>query len=576
MAPSQNDGWGHPTEQTAANRDPVDLPGPTAEDMNGPPFLIPLLIEDAAFARALIDSGCTCFCAVSDSFVARLGLDTIAIPPRRLSLATESEESYDINRMVSFGYDIDGWRSNASAYVIPNLERDVILGKPWMVHVGGVLDPEHGTLLIRRAGDMVVRECAVRDELAAEMGFEEVLHDDEGEEDIRSGFATSLFAINLVLDAQNRAGSDSPPPTPSKTELPPELHAFRDIFDKAKADGMPPHRGPLDHHIRLERDAEGRLPDLPWGPLFSMPRDHLLEVRRQITDLMDKGWIRASSSSAGAPVLLAKKPNGKWRFCVDYRGLNKLTKSDRYPLPLIKETLRGLSGATWFTKVDVRSAFHRIRIAEGDEYLTAFRTRYGLFEWLVCPFGLSGAPATFQRYINNALRETLGDYATAYLDDILIYSTGSRADHLKKVARVLSLLRDAKLFLDPEKCVFATKTVHYLGFIVEAGKALRPDPAKIAAIRNWESPTNVRGVRSFIGFANFYRDFIESFSDIAIPLHELTKRGAEFYWGPEQESAFQQLKHAFITGPILIQWDPKRKTVMEADCSGRALGGCLS
>jgi len=545
--------------------------------MNASPFLIPLLVEDSVFVKALVDSGCDCFSAISGNLVSRLRMDTIEIPPRPLAQATGIVQNTIVREMVSFKYDIDGWRSQATAYVIPDLEWDVVLGLPWMMRVGGVLDPERGTLRMRRAGNLTVKECALRERIEKEIGLKHAEDLNPEDRKYHAGFATSLFAINAVLSEQNRVGADPPQTgTPSDNLLPPELEQYRDLFDKDKASGLPPHRGAMDHHIKLAKDEEGRQPDLPWGPLYSMPRDHLLEVRKQITDLMDKGWIRSSSSSAGAPVLLAKKPGGKWRFCVDYRSLNKLTVPDRYPLPLIKETLRNLSTAKWFTKVDVRSAFHRIRIAEGDEHLTAFRTRFGLFEWLVCPFGLTGAPSTFQRYINNALRETLGHFATAYLDDVLIYSNGSRADHLLNVGVVLSRLREAKLYLDPEKCVFATKTVHYLGFVVEAGKSLRPDPEKIRAIRDWEPPKNVKGVRSFLGFANFYRDFIDHFSDIATPLHNLTKHGTDFHWGDREENAFNKLKEAFISGPILLQWDPDRDTVVEADCSGGALGGCLS
>ena len=210
-----------------------------------------------------------------------------------------------------------------------------------------------------------------------------------------------------------------------------------------------------------------------------MSRDQLLELRAQLTDLLDKGWIRASSSSAGSPVLLVKKASGGWRLCVDYRGLNKITVADRYPLPLIKETLRMLSGARWFTKVDVRAAFHKLRVANGDEAKTAFRTRFGLFEWLVCPFGLTGAPASFQRYINGALKEALGDFATAYLDDVLIYSGGSRADYFTKAKRVLTLLRDAQLNLDLKKSVFAAKEVCYLSYVIKAGRAIRLDLDKL-------------------------------------------------------------------------------------------------
>lgn len=237
-----------------------------------------------------------------------------------------------------------------------------------------------------------------------------------------------------------------------------------------------------------------------------MSRDELLVLRKTLTDHLDKGWIRASSSPRGAPVLFVKKPGAGLRFCVDYRALNAITEKDRYPLPLIRETLRSISKSTWITKVDVRAAFHKLRFREGDEEKTAFRTRFGSFEWLVTPFGLQGAPAAFQRYINETLGEYLEIFCTAYLDDILIYTSESLDDHWEKVDAVFQRLNKAGLKLDPKKCDFAVKQTKYLGFIISLGDGIKVDPDKVEAIRSWEAPNTVKGVRSFLGFANFYRE----------------------------------------------------------------------
>ncbi len=171
-----------------------------------------------------------------------------------------------------------------------------------------------------------------------------------------------------------------------------------------------------------------------------MSREELLVLRKTLIELLDKNFIRVSQSSAAAPVLFAKKPGGGLRFCVDYRALNAITQKDRYPLPLIRETFRLISKARWFTKLDIIVAFNKIRIAEGEEWKTAFRTRFGLFEWLVLPFGLTGGPATFQRYINQVLRDYLDDFVSTYIDDILIFSLGSLSDYREKVKKVLSKL----------------------------------------------------------------------------------------------------------------------------------------
>ncbi|KAI0991405.1 hypothetical protein K3495_g16782, partial [Podosphaera aphanis] len=228
--------------------------------------------------------------------------------------------------------------------------------------------------------------------------------------------------------------------------------------------------------IDLEKDDKNVEKKPPYGPLYEMSREELLVLRKTLADLLDKGWIRASASPASSPVLFAKKPSGGLRFCVDYRGLNAITKKDRYPLPLIRETLRQLSKARWFTKIDVRAAFHRLRIKEGDEWKTAFRTRQGLFEWLVCPFGLCGAPSTFQRFINNTLREYLDIFCSAYLDDVIIYTDGDLQDHYGKVRKVIDALKIAGLRMDIDKCAFGVKEIKYLGFIIEIGNGIKVDP----------------------------------------------------------------------------------------------------
>jgi hypothetical protein len=163
--------------------------------------------------------------------------------------------------------------------------------------------------------------------------------------------------------------------------LPAQYHKYLDLFDRKAADALPPFRGKgIDHDIELEKDKEGKEQEVPFGPLYQMSRDELLALRKTLTEYLDKGFIRVSNSPAAAPVLFAKKPGGGLRFCVDYRALNQLTRKDRYPLPLINETLERIGKATWFTKLDIIAAFHKIRIAEGKEWMTAFRTRYGLFE----------------------------------------------------------------------------------------------------------------------------------------------------------------------------------------------------
>jgi hypothetical protein len=215
-----------------------------------------------------------------------------------------------------------------------------------------------------------------------------------------------------------------------------------------------------------------------------MSRDELLVLRKTLTDLLNKGFIRVSSSSAAAPVLFVRKPGGGLRFCVDYQGLNRVTKKDRYPLPLIYKTLRNISKARWFTKLNVIVAFHKIRITEGDKWKTAFRTCYRLFKWLVTPFGLANALSTFQKYINYTLQDYLDEFCSAYINDILIYLSRSKRQHWEHVYKVLQQLQDAGLQVNINKCEFEVQSTKYLRFIIKAGKGLRMDPAKVKAIKD--------------------------------------------------------------------------------------------
>jgi len=227
---------------------------------------------------------------------------------------------------------------------------------------------------------------------------------------------------------------------------------------------------------------------------------------------MKRGWIRASSSTAAAPILFVKKKDGTLRLCVDYRGLNAVTVKDRYPLPLISEALDRLRSAQYYTSLDIKEGYHHIRIAEGDEWKTAFRTRYGLFEYTVMPFGLTNAPATFQHWINEILHEVLDVSCIVYLDDILIYSD-NLDQHRKDVRKILEKLRAANINLKPSKCHFHTQETEYLGFIVSPAGIFMNDK-KIQAITEWKEPGSVKDIRCFLGFANFYRRFIKDYSKI--------------------------------------------------------------
>lgn len=350
--------------------------------------------------------------------------------------------------------------------------------------------------------------------------------------------------------------------------LPAEYHDLAEVFSREKSDELPPHR-PYDHQIILE---DGKRPRP--SPLYNMSQNELQELRNFLDENLTKGFIRASKSPVASPVLFVKKSNGELRFCVDYRSLNAITVKNRYPIPLIRETLDRLSKAKFYTKLDIIAAFNKLRMAEGHEWLTAFRTRYGQYESLVLPFGLCNGPSSFQHFINDVLFEYLDQFCTAYLDDILIYST-SLADHRRHVRAVLEKLGAAGLQVDVVKCRFSVTEVLFLGVLVST-QGLKMDPKKVQAVADWEIPRNTHDVRSFLGFANFYRRFIRDFAKIAGPITKLTKKNCPFHWSPSCNHAFQTLKSAFTSAPILAHFDPYLECVVETDASDFVCAGVLS
>jgi hypothetical protein len=362
--------------------------------------------------------------------------------------------------------------------------------------------------------------------------------------------------------------------TETEKELPTKHSKYIDTFDTNAAGILPEHH-PMEHRIDLE---PGKSP--PWGPVYPLSESELEILREYLQSALAKGWIRRSTSPAGAPILFVPKKGGGLRLCVDYRGLNAVTIKDRTPLPLISETLDRLRRAKVFTKLDLKDAYHRLRIKEGDEWKTAFRTRYGHFEYCVLPFGLSNAPATFQAYINQALVGLVDVTCVVYLDDILVFSEDP-TEHTAAVHAVLERLRTYKLYANLKKCEFDTDTVEFLGFIV-GPQGISMDPSRVETVRDWPEPTSFRDIQVFLGFTNFYRRFIHRYSKITYPLTEMLKgmesgkKSGPFRLTSEAASAFRELKEHFTRAPMLRHFESIRKIMVETDASKFALGGVLS
>ncbi|KAJ9509777.1 hypothetical protein QJQ45_011617 [Haematococcus lacustris] len=358
-------------------------------------------------------------------------------------------------------------------------------------------------------------------------------------------------------------------PAAIKADLQTLLDEYSDVF-KPLTD-TPPER-PVGHTIPLVPDARP-----PVTPMYRLSKPEQEELKRQIQDYLSKGMIEPSSSPYAAPILFVQKKSGELRMCIDYRQLNKLTLRDQYPLPRIDDLFDRLSGCSVFSSLDLQAGYHQIRITPEDVPKTAFRTPEGHFQFKVLSFGLTNAPATFQRVMNDAFAPVLGKCALVYLDDILVMSK-SLPEHLQHLRLVFDLLRKNKLYAKMSKCEFMQLTLRFLGHVISAG-AISVDPDKVRAIVDWPVPSSLTQLKSFLGAANFVRKFVHNFSAISAPLTDLCgKLSATFSWHswPDHERhAFYELKAAVANVPMLRLPDHTQPFQVYCDASLQGVGAVL-
>uniref|UniRef100_A0A8C7SC68 ribonuclease H n=1 Tax=Oncorhynchus mykiss TaxID=8022 RepID=A0A8C7SC68_ONCMY len=355
----------------------------------------------------------------------------------------------------------------------------------------------------------------------------------------------------------------------STVHIPSKYADLAIAFCKKKATQLPPHRRG-DCAINLLVGAA-----LPRSHVYPLSQEETVAMETYISESLGQGFIQPSISPASSSFFFVKKKEGGLRPCIDYRGLNSIMVGYSYPLPLIATAIESFHGARFFTKLDLRSAHNLVRIRKGDEWKTAFSTTSGHYEYLVMPYGLKNAPAVFQSFVDEILRDLHGQGVVVYIDDILVYSA-TRAAHVSLVRRVLGRLLEHDLYVKAEKCSFFQQAVSFLGYRISTSGLVMEDD-RIAAVSNWPTPTTVKEVQRFLGFANYYRRFIRGFGQVAAPITSLLKGGpTRLGWSAEADRAFGRLKALFTSAPVLAHPDPSLAFIVEVDASEAGFGAVLS
>lgn len=516
----------------------------------------------------MIDSGAN-GCFISERFVQQHGIATRKKKARYELRAVDGSALPDVDRETdTIRLAHQQHLEDTSLDVVEMANHDIVLGIPWLEWHNPTINWGQRVLRFDKCSCVAIaypsrRQRTTEDETRE---LNNIRRQAQSNRKTAEALPTPTDTDSGQSDqneVRSTGGTHAPP------DLPKEYHKWKLLFEEDKGFSLP-KRQPWDHKIDLEPGKEP-----PWGPLYPLSAEELKAEREWLDKYEKKGWIRKSKSPAAAPTFFVPKPNGGKRKVQDYRKLNEITIKNRYPLPNIEEATDRLTGADWFTKIDLRDAFYSIRMAEGEEWKTAFRSRYGLYEFMVMPMGLTNAPATMQQMINDVLRDLLDITVLAYVDDILVFTTGSLEQHVKDVQAVFERLATTTFKTAPEKCEFHKKSVKFLGFIIGTD-GVRIDPEKTRSIEEWPTPRTVKEIQSFLGLANYNRKFIPDYSRVAIPLTKLTKKDTPFKWTSDQENAFQALKKMCTTSPTLRIFDVKLPIQVETDASDLAIGACLT
>ena len=505
----------------------------------------------------------------SASLVISLGLaEQLGLVVREMNLvfrtAAREGQPLPAKGFANLSFDLEDsagqWHQYCEQVVVADIDEDMLLGMPWLNRHRPRIEFGPARLFHTRwREDPVARIQPV--------SLEDLV------EDGKPIYVASVTVADdlLIADIQ--------------LQIPEAYRDLAEAFSPNKAWELPPHRED-DLAIDIEPGAQ-----LSLRPIYKMSELEKEALREYIWECLTYGFIRPSKAAIGTSVLFAPKKDGGLRVCIDYRELNLKSLKIRYPLPLIDDLIHQFAGAKIFTKLDLKNAYHRIRIREGDEWKTTFRTHLGAFEYLVVPLGLTNAPSAFQSYINKTLREYLDVFVVVYLDDMVIYSAREE-DHEEHVRKVLEALIEAGLYCKLSKCVFGVREIDFLGYIVNTdGVAM--EKSRVSTIQDWPEPQSIHEIQVFLGFANFYRRFIRRYSKLAAGLSDmlkgqqnlkgkrrrLAKLGAKIsgeFLTDQARKSFKQLRAAFSEMVILAHFEPGLQIRLETDASGFAISGVLS
>ena len=509
----------------------------------------------------------------------------------QLADGTQQISNHIVKVKVNFG---SKYSEYISFVVLPIPSYDAIVGMPWLENNNPIIDWKNKSVKVYGKYIPTITSCPTPKSRNMEQMMEKqfnLISVKQLDKQLKENLVEEVFLINfksndtetesvsteLVNKQINNIDTVSNEKIQNNnSSVDRELEILNDKLCKEYNDVFPsdlPHVLPPIRHVDHKIELQPNTTPIAKQAYRMSPKD-LDELKKQLDDLIRHGFIQPSKSPYGAPVLFVKKKDGSMRLCIDYRALNKSTIKNSYPLPRIDELLDRLGGSKYFSKIDLRNGYYQVRIAEEDIYKTAFRTRYGHYEFTVLPMGLTNAPATFMQLMQDIFREYLDDFVISYLDDLLIYSK-SLDDHERHVRLVLDKLRENKLYAKQSKCEFYKREVSFVGHIV-SGEGKRVESNKIKAIVDWPILKNVHDVRSFLGLAGYYRVYVNGFSKIVAPISDLLKIEKPFAWTEKQDKAFNDIKYFMTHTPVLAFPNSSLPYIVTTDSSGYAIGATLS